>query len=320
MLDQIASFIQGHDSFTISTHMSPDGDAVSSALGMYWILKKLDKKAVVVMCDPVPRHLDFLPGVEKVLLPKEWDEVHYEQAIVVDSGNAKRVGDQLYEGFRNKFVINLDHHVDNPGYGNMHYVAGHASATMVIDELREALGVPLDQTLATCFYTGLFSDTNGYRNANVDESVLDISTKWVGAGADPHFIAKNLFERQSWPEMQLLGYALSETHIEDKIIWCAIPHEIFGRFGVHPNDTDGIVGQLRSVDGIEVSAFFKEIDQDKVKVSLRTKSDLPVNSIAQHFGGGGHVKAAGCLIHDTLENATQMVIEKVREHMTAAQP
>lgn len=318
MLDQIASFIQGHDSFVISTHMSPDGDAVSSALGMYWILKKLHKKAVIVMCDPAPKHLDFLPGIGKILSPKQWEEADYEQAIIVDCGNAKRVGDELYEGFQHKFVINLDHHIDNPLFGNLHHVQDVASATVVIDEVREALDVPLDQTIATCFYTGLMSDTNGFRNANVDENVLAIATKWASAGVDPHYISKNLFERQSWNEMQLLGYALSQTHIEDKIIWCAIPHEIFEKLDVHPNDTDGIVAQLRSVDGIEISAFFKEIDHGKVKVSLRTKSDLPVNSIAQHFGGGGHIKAAGCLILDSLENATQMVLEKIREHMSLA--
>lgn len=316
MLDQIASFIQGHDRFVISTHISPEGDALGSALAAYLVLKEMGKQAVVVMRDGVPHNLDFLPEVDRVIFPYQLDDDDYEQVMLVDCGKADRVGDNLFERFKGHFMINIDHHCDNPRYGNLHYVRELASATMVIDDVIEALGLSLNVELATCLYAGLMADTNGFRNANVNAGVLNIAAKWVSAGVDPHQVARNMFERQSWNETQLLAYALSSTEFEGGIAWCAIPRQTFDRFGVGHHQTDAIVSQLRSIAGVEISILLKEIDHNKVKVSLRAKGDVAVNGVAQHFGGGGHVKAAGCLVNDSLENVTQAVLDQVRKQLS----
>lgn len=314
LLDQIASFIQGHDRFVISTHISPEADALGSALALYWGLKKLKKQALVVMRDPVPKTLDFLPGASQVLSPKALNDADFEQVIVVDCGHPKRVGEDLFERFKGHFLINIDHHCDNPRFGNLHHVRELASATMVVDELLAVLDIRLDATLATCLYAGLMADTNAFRNANVDAAALACATRWVKAGALPHQVAKNMFERQSWQEMQLLAYALSATRLDDGVIWCTIPQSAFEQFAVHPNDTDGIIVQLRAVEGVDIAILFKEIDKDKVKISLRAKGDVPVNKIAQQFGGGGHLKAAGCFVEGPLDQVTEAVLTYIHKH------
>jgi len=315
-LDQIASFIQGHDHFAVSTHVTPDGDALGSALATYWMLKRLGKQAVVVMHDAVPRNLDFLPGCEHVIRPHELDEEQYEQVILVDCGSSKRVGKTLHNQFKGRFTINIDHHCDNPRFGSLHYVRELASTTMVLDELREAIGLPLDQEVATCLYTGLVTDTGSFCNASVDETVLSAATRWVHAGVDPHFVAQNAFERQSWNEVQLQAYALSSMQREQGIIWCALPYDVFERFHLTPHDTDRLVSQLRAIEGGEVAVLFKEIDHDLVKVSFRAKGELSVNAIAQHFGGGGHVRAAGCLLEGPMNTVVQSVLDQVRLRLT----
>ena len=318
MLDQIASFIQGHDRFAISTHISPEADALGSALAVYWALKRLGKRTVVVMRDPVPRNLDFLPGAAQVVGPGAFDDDAYEQAIFVDCARANRVGEELYERFQGRFLINLDHHGDNPRFGNLHHVRDRASATMVVDELLDALELPLNEALATCLYAGLVADTGAFCNANADAEAMASASKWVLAGADPHWISKNMFERQRLNEVQLMAHALAGAELRDGVVWCAVTHEAFCRYGVHPNDTDGIIGQLRSIDGAEVAVLFKEVDPGKVKVSLRAKGAASVNGIAQRFGGGGHVRAAGCFVEGALEAVAQDVLTCAWDELKAA--
>lgn len=318
MLDQIASFIQGHDRFAISTHISPEADALGSALAVFWALRCLGKRVVVVMRDPIPRNLDFLPGANQVISPNAFDDDAYEQAIFVDCARANRVGQELYERFQGRFLINLDHHGDNPRFGNLHHIRDRASATMIVDELLEALEVPLDETLATCLYAGLVADTGSFCNANTDAEAMAAASKWVEAGANPHWISKNMFERHRLNEVQLMAFALSQTESRDGVVWCAVPHEAFCRFDVHPNDTDGIISQLRSIQGAQVAALFKEVDPGKVKVSLRAKGEVSVNGIARRFGGGGHVRAAGCFVEGALEQVAQDVLACAWDHLRTA--
>jgi len=312
LLDQIVSFIQGHDRFVISTHISPDPDAVSSALAMDWLLRDLGKRTQIVLHDPVPRHLDFLPNVDRIQPPEELDS-SFEQVILVDCGKANRVGDALHERFQGHYVLNIDHHRDNPRFGHLHLVREWSSCTLVIAELAEAFGVPLTPPLATYFYTGLVGDTNAFRNANVDASSLATAAEWVATGADPRRVALNLFERQSWGEVQLMSYALSNLEREGKIVWCALPFGVFGRYGVRSTDTDWIIAQLRAIDEVEIAILFKEIERGRIKVSLRAKGALSVNDIAQAFGGGGHVKAAGCLLKGEMDEVVRSVLAKARE-------
>ncbi len=317
MLDQIVSFIQGHDRFVISTHISPDPDAVSSALAMDWLLRDLGKRTQIVLHDAVPRQLDFLPDVDRIQPPEELDD-SFEQVILVDCGKASRVGNALHERFQGHYVLNIDHHRDNPRFGHLHLVREWSSCTLVIAELAEALGVPLTPPLATYFYTGLVGDTNAFRNANVDASSLATAAAWVAAGADPRRVALNLFERQSWGEVQLMSYALSNLDREDKLVWCTLPFGVFGRFGIRSTDTDWIVAQLRAIDEVEIAILFKEIERGRIKVSLRAKGDLSVNDIAQAFGGGGHVKAAGCLLKGEMDEVVQSVLAKAREQTASS--
>ena len=171
-MDPIASFIQGHDRFVISTHISPEGDAVGSALAVQLALERLAKRSQIVMRDPVPRNLEFLPGAKAILSAKQLNDDAYEQVILVDCATSKRVGPELYDRFKGRFLINIDHHCDNPRFGNLHHISDQASATMVVADLLKALQIPLDRDIATCLYAGLLADTNGFRNANVNAHVL----------------------------------------------------------------------------------------------------------------------------------------------------
>jgi len=322
-MEEVAAAIKEHEYFAITSHMAPEGDAIGSQLALRLILEELGKESVIINRDPVPANLRFLPGANKILRPFEVKSFAFPVWFVLDCADLTRIGDEIQRQIQIQIqgqgqiiiIINIDHHGDNPRFGEINYVVEAASTSQLIYELAKELGIFINKELATCIYTGIVADTDSFRNSNVDPAVLEIAAELLRAGADAREVAIELYERRSPAEMKLMGHVLINAQIDKGVIWSTISQQLFEKTGTTVNDTERLVEELRAAEGIEVAVLFKELSNYKIKVSLRSKDKIDVNKVAQFFGGGGHEKAAGCLIEGELEEVKVKVLEELQRQL-----
>lgn len=312
-IKDVAEAINGFDSFVISTHVSPEGDAIGSAVGLALALKKIGKKVSVLCFDPVPDFLSFLPGADMVQRAERIDEPH--DALIVVDCEPQRTGLKDLENAPVKKVINIDHHVTNPKTSDVYWVSPEASAAgeMIYDVVME-MGIPLDLDIATNLYTCIFTDTGSFRYSNTDEDALAKSARLLSYGVNTWEISENVYESKSFGRMKLLGLVLSTIEISDDglLSWVTVKEDFYSQTGTSAEDTDGFINYPRAVKGVEVAVLFREAG-DKVKISFRSKGRVDVSQLAQSLGGGGHPNAAGAVISDTLDGTKADVLPKAKE-------
>ncbi len=313
MPEQIIAILHEHERFGLTTHIGPEADAIGSQLGMMHILRALGKKTWVVLRDPVPEPLTFLPGWEAIKYPAEVPQEQIEVWVVVDCGQLSRVGEGIHQLVEHHpLIVNIDHHQDNPRFGHVNWVRTMSSTTMLIYELAKQIGIEVTPELATCLYAGIVADTDSFRNANVTPQTLLLAAELLDHGAQSREISINLYERRSLPELRFLGYTLLNAHVEDGVIWSSISVDLFRKTGGSLDDTERLAEELRAADGIRVAVLFKELPNGKIKVSLRSKNGVDVSRVARIFGGGGHRQAAGCLIPGELHDVEARMLSEVK--------
>jgi phosphoesterase RecJ-like protein len=317
MINEVKAVIRAHARFGILSHIGPEGDAIGSELALRFMLEQLGKEAWTANRDLVPPSLRFLPGADEMLHPTQLRSDEIEVWCIVDCGDLSRIGEDALKLLRDgQIVINIDHHHrDNPRFGHVNFVKEAASTTQLLYELAPHLGVTITPQIATCLYTGIVADTDSFRNSNVTREVLEMAAQLLSYGVNTREIAVNLYERRSLAELKLLGYVLQSAQITDGIIWSSIPTSVFRETNTTVADTERLVEELRSVDGIEVAVLFKELENGKIKVSLRSKGRAAVNLVARAFGGGGHEQAAGCVIPGELEEVQERVLAELARHL-----
>ncbi|MGE5579184.1 MAG: DHH family phosphoesterase [Bacillota bacterium] len=315
-LRQVASAIRSHNSFVVLTHEKPDGDAVGSGLAMVLALQALGKQAILVTSDPLPAVYDFLPGKPfhtraAYLEPADFSP---EAALFLDCTDPERAGAALRfaEG---KFLINIDHHVSNSGFGDVRLVRPDASATgEIVYGVLEALGVEISSDIATCLYVAIVTDTGGFRYQNTTGTCLRIAAALLDKGVSAWSIAEQVFETRSVSSVLLLASALStlKLHRRGKVASIFVTKEMMMAAGASPEETEGIIGYPRSLTGVEVALLFKEDPEGRgFHVSMRSRSKVDVAEVAVSLGGGGHPRAAGALIPGDLAEVTAKVLSKL---------
>lgn len=319
MISEVKAVIRAHARFGILSHIGPEGDAIGSELALKFMLEQLGKEAWAANRDLVPPSLRFLPGADELLHPTQLRSDEIEVWCVVDCGDLSRVGEDALKLFQEgQIILNIDHHHrDNPRFGHVNFVREAASTTQLLYELALALPVEITPQIATCLYTGIIADTDSFRNSNVTREVLEMAAQLLSYGVDTRKIAINLYERRSLYELQLLGYVLQNAQVTNGIIWSAIPKSVFHKTNTSVTDTERLVEELRSVEGIEVAVLFKELENGKIKVSFRSKGRATVNGVARAFGGGGHEQAAGCVIAGDLSEVQERVLSELQRHLAS---
>lgn len=323
-MEEVVKLVEDNQRFAITTHVSPEGDAIGSELALRLILKALKRDVVVVNQSVTPHNLLFLPGTSSILSPRELKETDFDLRshllwFVLDCGNFDRVGSSVARLIRGAAhnIINIDHHHDNPMFGDVNYVAEVASTAQLIYELANALNVQVDKEIATCIYTGIVADTDAFRNANVNAEVMEVAALLLAHGANSREVTINLYERRKLSEAKLLGHVLLNAHLEDGIGWSVITREMFAETGTSTAETERVVEELRTLEGIEVAVLFKELEDGRVKVSFRSKGGMAVNEVARLFGGGGHESAAGCVLSGELYKVEEQVIGELKRRLNA---
>lgn len=280
----------------IGSHYNPDGDALGSALALGLALERQGKEVTFFNRDPVPFNLTFLPHADRFVqtLPQH---ASFDTVVIVDCNAAKRVGGDFEKVLKGACVICFDHHQLEKTDGDIAVLDPNAAATgVLIARFLEAMKVPLDRTLATCLFCALTVDTGSFRYSNATVDVFLLGAALVKAGADPYEISKALEENYPAKRYRLLAKSLATLQVDEHLGIASIDvtQQMFKETGTGPDLTEEFSSFPRSIRGVEVALFFRELPDGRLKVSMRSKGEVDVAKIAAAFGGGGHVHAAGC--------------------------
>lgn len=315
MIDQAGKIV-------ILGHVNPDGDCVGSCLAVYNYIKEWDStKAVTVRLERAPSKFSYLSGFDAI--ETEAGEETYDLCICLDSSDEERLGDFKSCFDRSAKTICIDHHITNRGYAQENVIDGHASSAceVVYGQLDESR---ISKRVAECIYTGIIHDTGVFKYSNTSRKTMEIAGRMMEKGIDFGTIIDGSFYKKTYMQSQILGRALLEsiTFLDGRCIFSVVRKKDMDFYGVEKSDLDGIVDQLRVIDGIECAIFLYETGIHQFKVSLRSNSIVDVSRIAAYFGGGGHVRAAGCTmsgsVHDVVNNLSAHIAEQLEQEKANA--
>lgn len=315
-LQQVKSFLLEHDDYLVVSHVQPDGDAVSSTLAVGWLLSCLGKKFTMINEGSIPKRMKMLWHAEDILnLSEQQPDRKFSHVICVDCADFARVGNTNQLFADDASIVNIDHHPTNDGYGAVNLVVPEAAATAeILYDLLNLFEVNWDPEIATAVYTGLLTDTGGFRYSNTSPKVMRIASDLLSYGVNGPEIAETLLEEMTLPQMKILVEALKTLSLSEdgKIAWVYVTPEQMELCGAVSEDLEGIVNYPRNIQGVEVGILFKSMKSGMVKASLRSAGRVDVAALAQSFGGGGHVRAAGCSLEGSLQDIIPRVVEQVK--------
>lgn len=317
MLEEV---LEGAGSAVLLGHVHPDGDCVGSCLGLYnYLSEQFSGLSVDVYLDHPAEKFSYLTNFDRIkteLVP----EKTYDLCITLDSSDKERLGNfyPLFETAKRTFCI--DHHITNQGFAEVNYVKPDASSSgevlfTLLDEEK------ISKEAAECIYTGIIHDTGVFKYSCTSPRTMEIAGKLMAKGLECAKIIDESFYRKTYLQNQILGRALMESvlFMEGRCIFSSISRRDMELYGVDSNDLDGIIDQLRITAGVECAVFIYEKESHEYKVSMRSNQIVDVSKIAAYFGGGGHVRAAGCTIngsaHDVLNNLS-IQIEEQLDHVS----
>lgn len=309
---ELLQFLKKENNFVIAAHISPDGDALGSSIALSMALESLGKKTIVYDKDPVPEFYKFLPGHEKFTSSLSTFNSQLSPLILIDCNDAERAGIEKLQ-FASSAVI--DHHETARDFGDIKWIDPKSPATgLMIFYLIKELGVTVTKEIAANLYTAIAIDTGTFRYSNTTPAVLRVSAELIEAGADPSYIAENLYETWTDSRFRLLLKVLNTLEIYNDIAITHVTLEMFRETGAAIADTETFPGFPRKLRSIKISALFREIENNYYKISLRSKgSKINVAKIAEMFEGGGHSNAAGYKMRADFKAAKEALLKAVRE-------
>ncbi len=308
---KIISRIKDSSSIAILSHVAPDGDNIGSSLGLYNALERTGKNVRYILDDEVPRLYRFLKNADKVERPGTWEA--FDSVVVLDCGEPKLLG-KCSQYLENNFIINIDHHISNTAYGNLNMVDANAAAVgEMVYQIIKIMGIPMDQDISECLYTSIVTDTGQFQYANTTSVTHQIAGDLINNGVSAPRMFEQIYQNNSKEKVLLMKLALEtlEFYHEDKVACIAMDREKLDAAGAKPEDSDGLVNLARDIESVEAAVFLKELEPGKVKVGFRSKRFVDVCRVAKQFGGGGHIRAAGCTVAGSVDEVKAMVIEAV---------
>jgi len=314
----VAEVLRGAQRITAFCHENPDGDTLGAGIAIAIAAERLGKQAEVVCVDPPPPFLAFLPGVERV---RRAPGLEPDVAVVVDAGELSRIGAVATEQaawLARARIVNIDHHVSNPGYGEAVWIDAEAAATCeMVTLLLAELGVPLDAELATALMAGIVQDTHTFAHPNATPRTLRVAADLVAAGAPLSAINRAVYADKPFGTLALWGLMLAgiDQRTDGRIVFASMTSAMLASTGERPTASEGFVDLLGSSRLADVTILFKEVGPAETRVSVRTSSRADAVTIAAAFGGGGHPRAAGCTVNAPLEAACEAVLAEAEREL-----
>jgi phosphoesterase RecJ-like protein len=300
---------------TVATHVNPDGDALGSVLAASIGLRMLGKQTHPTWGTTplrVPPNYGFLPQSNTFVQPA--DVPPTELLLALDCGGADRLGELEPLVDNAHSVVNVDHHAGNSEFGHLNVVVTTASSTAeLVAGLLVDAGVVLDRDIATCLYTGIVTDTGRFQYSNTSPDVMRLAADLLSLGVPHAAIALEVFESSPFGYLKLLGRVLGRAVLDEDagFVYSWVTKEDLAVTSVAPDETEKVIDVVRSTRSAEVAALFKQQDDGRYRVSLRSKGPTSVGEIARANGGGGHELAAG-FTADSVESATTVILAALR--------
>lgn len=318
MFDKILSALDGARRIAIASHLRPDADALGSTIACALWLKDCGKEVTAWNEEGVLNKFHYLPGYELVSPPPAAPE-KFDVFLALDNSVKNRLGTVAEAVAPGTLWINIDHHVSNEYYGDINYVDPTAPATgQILFEFFRHIGARLTPAIATNLFAAISTDTGSFQYQGTDARTFDAGSSLVTAGVDVAVLSRAMYESQPRRRFELLRFALNqaEFHCGDRIATFSLTLADASRLGVLPEDNEGIIDQLRSIEGVRAAIFFEELPEGKIRVSARSKDPaLDVCKICQVFKGGGHPMASGARVRGTLEKVKEDFLKVVSDEI-----
>lgn len=307
---------EGAENIVISGHIRPDGDCVGSCMAVYLYLKKaMPQASVRVFLEQPAEIFSCIQDFDKIETSCQMDEIP-DIFIALDCEKT-RLGEaeELFE--RAKKKINIDHHISNElGCGDVNYVVPTASSTaeLIYDVMDKEY---MDMEIAKAIYIGIIHDTGIFQYSNTSPKTMQLAGELISYGFDFPTLIDETFYEKTYVQNQILGRALLESimFMDGKCVVSYVDQKTMDFYHVTAKDLDGIVNQLRIIKGVECAIFMYETDVQQFKVSMRSCKYVDVSKVASFFGGGGHVRAAGCTMNGSFHDVVNNLSEHIEEQM-----
>ncbi len=313
---EIAQLIRDHQSFLIIGHLRPDGDCLGSCLGLYEGLLALNKSVRFYTAGPVPETFFYLAYFDAIETTYPADE-KFDVVLCVDTADENRV----HRGYEPTGVVAvIDHHISNSRFGAVNWVDGAATAAAEqIYRLLGVLDVEVTPSIATSLYTGIMTDSGGFRFGNTTETTFRVASDLVASGAQPAKVAEAVWSSRSPGSVKISALVLSTVNYEfdGRLAWNEVTRQMISTAGATDEDADGLSGEMRSITGVEVAILFSETADEQCRIGFRSRGDVNVSELAGLLGGGGHRAASGATIAEEYQLAQKRALEVIREYLKA---
>lgn len=314
---EVLDALRARQRFVVASHARPDGDAVGSQLALTHALRHLGKTALAVSRDPLPSYCRSLPGAAEVAITSRVDGA-FDAAVVLECGSLARTE---LAGLDSFFVINVDHHMGNTGYGAINWLDETAAACgeMVFD-IVQAAGAPLTPAIARALYVAILTDTGSFRHGNVTPRTFEICRRIAAAGVSPTAVAASVYQQGSVGKVRLTGALLSGMALEGggRVAVLHVDDRMLRESGCTADDLDGLINLPLAAADVLAVVLFKDLE-GQPRVSVRSKGSIDVRAVAAAYGGGGHRNASGFSVQPPLDGVRRQVVADVAGAVDAGQ-
>jgi phosphoesterase RecJ-like protein len=313
-LAEIAEILKTRNRFVVMSHARPDGDALGCTLAMALCLRQLGKDVTAWNEDGVPAKFHYLPEHALVTQPPA-EPQRFDVAVVLDNAVKNRAGKAIEAVAHADVWINLDHHITNEHYGGLNFIDPLAPATgQILFELIRGHDLPLTYAMADNLFAAISTDTNSFQYPSTTARTYEIAAELIRAGVNVGELSQKMYESHPRRRLELLRALLNVLRFSsrDRVASFALSAETVKTVGSVPEDTEGLIDTIRAIEGVTAAAFFEELGDGRVRVSLRSKSPkIDVSKVCGLFGGGGHKLAAGARVSGTLAEVQEKVLQAI---------
>ena len=321
-LAAVGDVIRDHQSFVLISHVRPDGDAIGSQLALGYALMAAGKSVRLINEDGLPDNLAFMPGSQKIEQPP-LEPLDVEIAIALDTAAKPRMGENaLHAASKAKLWINIDHHKSNPAYGDLNLIDSSSPATgQILYQLIVALGLPMPPESRDAIYVAVSTDTGSFQYPSTTAATYEMGADLIRRGADIGALNSLTYDNYPYRRVELMRALLNTLELSagGMVASWELHDQTRLDLALLPEDSEGLIDIIRAIRGVLLAVFFEELEDGKIRVSMRSKDKrLDVCKVALEFGGGGHALAAGLRIKGPLEEAKPLVMAAIQRRIDEA--
>ena len=310
-LDDASQFLEDGEEFLVTSHINSDGDGVGGCLALAGLLRSVGKRASILLHD-LPTAYDFLDGWDS-LQEVQKSSPSAERLIVVDCPTLERIGDVQNCVTAQTRILNIDHHKDNQLFGTTNLMSPEVSSCCeLVYHLAVGSKLSIDRSVAEQLYSGILFDTGGFRFSLTSATTFEVAAALVRHGARLDHIADQLFGNKRFSSVKLIGRGVDslELHCDDRVATLLLSEE-----DLRDGEVEEVVNYGLLVKGVEVALLLKEQGPEQYRISLRSRDNVDVSTIAAEFGGGGHAKASGCNVQGSADRVKETLLKQVKKQL-----